>query len=165
MLMVQAFFAGQTTRFSADTGDAAILAFVDWQAKRFGADVVDLTANQVVEAIHEYMPELEAEVKPLQNADDIKQELAKGFPVILPADGKTLANPRFRNGVPRYHMLVIKGYLDDGRWITNDPGTQFGEDFVYPQENLLTSAHDWNGGDVPNGASVMVVVKQRKSVP
>ena len=161
MLMVQAYFASAPKTFTPDTGDAAILAFVEWQAKQFGAEVVDLTAAQVVEAIEGYMPELEAEVKPVRNAKDIQRELVAGNPVILPANGKTLANPRFRNGGPRYHMLVIKGYLADGRWITNDPGTQFGENFLYPQDNLVDSARDWNGGDVPNGEPVMIVVKKR----
>lgn len=158
-LMVQAYFAGKRTNFSPEEGDQAILAIVDWAAAQYGPELVDMTAAEVATMVEGYMPGLKATVKPLKSANDIKRELAKGFPVILPADGKRLENPRFRNGGPRYHMLVIKGYLEDGRWITNDPGTQFGENFLYSQQNLLDSARDWNGGDVPNGASVMLVVE------
>lgn len=163
VLMVQAYFAGKQTNFTPDDGDQAILSIVDWAARQYGPELVDMTAAEVATMVEGYMPELEARVKPLKTADDIRRELAKGYPVILPADGKRLENPRFRNGGPRYHMLVIKGYLEDGRWITNDPGTQYGENFLYSTENLLDSAHDWNGGDVSNGASVMVVVKKKRS--
>lgn len=163
VLMVQAYFAGKQANFTPDEGDQAILSIVDWAARRYGPELVDMTAAEVATMVEGYMPELEATVKPLQTADDIKRELANGYPVILPADGKRLENPRFRNGGPRYHMLVIKGYLEDDRWITNDPGTQYGENFLYSAENLLESAHDWNGGDVSNGASVMVVVTKKRS--
>lgn len=159
VLMVQAYFAGKRTNFLPEEGDQAILSIVDWAAEQYGSELVDMTAAEVATMVEGYMPGLKATVKPLKTANDIKRELAKGFPVILPADGKRLENPRFRNGGPRYHMLVIKGYLDDGRWITNDPGTQFGENFLYAQQNLLDSARDWNGGDVPNGASVMLVLE------
>ncbi len=163
VLMVQAYFSGKQKSFSPEEGDEAIIKIVDWSAKQYGPELVDMTAQEVATMVEGYMPELEASVKPLRSAEDIKRELVKGFPVILPADGKTLANPHFRSGGPRYHMLVIKGYLADGRWITNDPGTQFGENFLYSAENLLESAHDWNGGDVPNGDSVIVVLSKKSS--
>lgn len=163
VLMVQAYYAGKQANFTPEEGDRSILSIVDWAAQQYGPELVDMTAAEVATMVEGYMPELEAVVKPLKTANDIKHELAKGYPVILPADGKRLENPRFRNGGPRYHMLVIKGYLEDGRWITNDPGTQYGENFLYSTENLLESAHDWNGGDVPNGASVMLVLTKKRS--
>lgn len=73
----------------------------------------------------------------------IKNYLDRGVPVIVPANGKKLANPNFRNGGPVYHMLVIKGYVDD-KFITNDPGTRLGADFIYTQANLLESIADWD---------------------
>lgn len=163
VLMVQAYFAGKQANFTPEEGDQAILSIVDWAARQYGPELVDMTAKEVATMVEGYMPELDATVKPLNTAGDIKRELAKGHPVILPADGKRLENPRFRNGGPRYHMLVIKGYLEDGRWITNDPGTQYGENFLYSADNLLESAHDWNGGDVPNGDSVMLVLTKKRS--
>lgn len=163
-LMVQAYYAGKQGNFMPEEGDQAILSLVDWAAQQYGPELVDMTAEQVATMVEGYMPELEAVVKSVTTAEDIKRELVKGNPVILPADGKRLENPRFRNGGPRYHMLVIKGYLEDGRWITNDPGTQFGENFLYSQANLLESARDWNGGDVPNGNSVMLVVTKKRSM-
>jgi hypothetical protein len=83
----------------------------------------------------------------------------KGVPVIIPASGKELQNPNFRNGGPPYHMLVMKGYLADGRWIVNDPGTRKGADYLYGKQLLLNAVHDWNGGDVPRGSSVAFVIE------
>lgn len=76
-------------------------------------------------------------------ADKIRTYLRAGKPLIVPADGKKLANPNFRNGGPAYHMLVIKGFVGD-KFITNDPGTRKGEDFVYTEKNLMESIADWD---------------------
>jgi hypothetical protein len=55
-------------------------------------------------------------------------------------------------------MLVIKGYKADGSWITNDPGTHNGPDYVYPHDRLLNAIHDFKAGDMVDGDKVMVVV-------
>jgi hypothetical protein len=78
--------------------------------------------------------------------------------VYVVADGKVLPNPHFRNGGPVYHALIIRGYTEDS-FITNDPGTQFGKNFVYKYHELMNAIHDWNDGDVPNGRSAVLVVE------
>ena len=95
---------------------------------------------------------------PYVNAAQIKTYLAKGIPVIIPADGKTIPNPNFRNGGPIYHMLLVKGYLADGHWITNDPGTRKGEDFLYTSTGLTNAIRDWNAGDVPNAKPMLLIL-------
>ena len=55
-------------------------------------------------------------------------------------------------------MLIIKGYTKEGNFITNDPGTRRGADFIYSPGVLMNAIHDWNGGDVDNGKKVMIVV-------
>jgi hypothetical protein len=74
------------------------------------------------------------------------------------ADGKALPNPHYRNGGPAYHALIIRGY-DSTQFITNDPGTQFGENYKYNFDDLMNSIHDWNDGDVKNGKIVVMVVE------
>jgi len=96
-------------------------------------------------------------VLPLSSVNDLKRAVANGYPVIVPASGKELPNPNFRNGGPLYHMLVVKGYTAD-RIITNDPGTHLGADFTYTYDGLMNAAHDWNGGDVTHGAPVMIII-------
>ncbi len=158
VLMVQAYFANRRTDFSSEEGDTAIRSLIARQAEARGPEHVDSTVQEMAEDVERFMPELDARVIRVRSIEQIKGILAQGYPIALPADGKALKNTHFRNGGPAYHMLVLKGYLADGRWITNDPGTQFGEDFLYPQQRLYDAIHDWNGGDVPNGEAVMLVL-------
>lgn len=92
------------------------------------------------------------------NADreTIIKQLDTGKPVIIPAAGKLLLNPNFKNGGPNYHMLVIKGY-DKSGFITNDPGTKKGEGFRYSYDNLLESIHDWDPNNILNGEKKVLV--------
>ena len=75
------------------------------------------------------------------------------------ADGKALPNPYFRNGGPVYHALIIRGYTADA-FITNDPGTRSGENFLYAYDTLLHAIHDWNHGNVKDGKRVVLVVDE-----
>ena len=89
---------------------------------------------------------------------DIKQSIDAGQPVLVVAYGKTLPNPHFRNGGPEYHTLIISGYTET-HFITNDPGTQFGQNFQYRYDVLLRAIHDWNGGKVKKGMSKILIRK------
>ena len=158
MIMVDAFYRGRTTAFAPEEGDRAILDLVAFEEARGKSP--DLTAAEVREiasAKWGYDVVVTSTVTP----DLVKRALANGYPVILPADGRRLENPNFRNGGPPYHMLVIKGYVGNERWITNDPGTRLGADFIYRYPHLLTVARDWNGGNVPQGTPVLIVLVPR----
>ncbi|KKR45570.1 MAG: hypothetical protein UT82_C0026G0013, partial [Parcubacteria group bacterium GW2011_GWB1_40_14] len=91
--------------------------------------------------------------------DTIKRELAAGNPIIVPAAGRELGNPYFTSPGPLYHMLVIRGYTSDDKFITNDPGTRRGEEYTYKFDILMNAIHDWNGGDVINGKKVIIVLE------
>lgn len=158
LLMVDAFYRGKTTAFTPSEGDRVILDLVAFEEAR--GKTPDLTAAEVAEiaaAKWGYDVVVTSTVTP----ELVKRALANGYPVILPADGKRLENPNFRNGGPPYHMLVIKGYVNNRHWITNDPGTRLGADFVYRYAHLLTVARDWNGGDVPQGIPKLIVLIPR----
>lgn len=88
--------------------------------------------------------------------DKIKKEISNGKPVIIPAAGKKLPNPNFRNGGPNYHMLVVKGYDKNG-FITNDPGTRKGEGFRYTYYDLFEAIHDWDPNNILNGTKNYLV--------
>ncbi len=95
--------------------------------------------KEFVEEYYHYQTEIVYDL----NVEKIKNYLKEGKPVIVPANGQKLDNPYFTNEGPEYHMLVIKGYLDN-KFITNDPGTKRGEDFIYTTDNLLNSIADWD---------------------
>lgn len=70
-----------------------------------------------------------------------------------------LGNPYFTPPGPIYHMLVIKGY-NLTEFITNDPGTRRGADYVYSYQTLMKAIHDWNNGNVESGKSATISVQK-----
>lgn len=159
VIMVAAYYAREQGVIDSDEADRRIRDIVRFQQDRYGF-YEDTSATETARLFEEYYPDFTADVLPVRGPEDIKRFIAMGVPVILPADGKALPNPHFRNGGPVYHMLVVRGYTDD-RFITNDPGTKFGERFLYTYDGLLNAVHDWNNGDVANGAPVMIVIRPR----
>jgi len=88
----------------------------------------------------------------------IKEQIDLNQPVIIPVSGKDLLNPHFRNGGPRYHVLVISGYDDEKEeFITQEPGTDLGLDFRYTYDTIMGANHDLvSKGDIRQGAKRMV---------
>lgn len=157
VIMAAAYFNGETS-ISPDVADQRILDLVDWEQRTFGF-YEDTTAAETVRMAQEHYG-LKAIVKPVASIEDVKAELVQGSVVVLPAAGRLLGNPNFRGAGPLYHMIVVKGFLRDGRIITNDPGTRHGFNFLYDPQVLFNAIHDWNGGDVNNGAKVMIVLNK-----
>lgn len=90
-------------------------------------------------------------------AAQLREELAAGHPIIVPAAGRRLDNPFFTGEGPVYHMLILRGYTPEG-FITNDPGTQHGEGYVYSDAVLLGAIADWNAGDPEHGPQRVLVI-------
>jgi hypothetical protein len=79
---------------------------------------------------------------------DIRDTLASGALVIIPADGRKLKNPHFKQPGPTRHMLVIAGYdAETKEFITNDPGTKHGKGYRYPEKILFDAILDYPTGD------------------
>ena len=139
-----------------ETADEEILRIVAFEDTFFGYNA-DTTAAETALLIENYC-HLTTELVMNPTADQLKEQIAAGYPIIMPAAGRQLGNPYFTAPGPRYHMLVIKGYTEEG-FITNDPGTRHGEDYFYSTDVLLNAIHDWNGGEVELGEKVVIVVK------
>jgi hypothetical protein len=118
-----------------------IVDMVAWQVKTWGVHPELPIAKEADLALAMYNQK--TEIVNNLTVEKIKDLLRQGRPVIVSADGKKLANPNFTNGGPVYHMLVIKGFTGD-KFITNDPGTRLGADFIYTQDNLMYSLADWD---------------------
>ncbi|MEK7546340.1 MAG: C39 family peptidase [Patescibacteria group bacterium] len=158
LIMVHAYLEGAGP-FTPDEADRQILAMVDWETTRFGY-YKDTDADEVVTIAKELYGYAKARAVPLASMDQVKAQVDKGIAVILPAAGRMLKNPYFTDGGPPYHMLVVKGYTKDGKIITNEPGTRRGADYLYDAELLWDAVHDWNGGNVPEGRKVMVILEK-----
>jgi hypothetical protein len=140
-----------------EEADAELLRLVDFQNNTYG-EYEDTNAEETAQFMRDFYGYENIEVIDNPTVEQIKEEVAAGFPVMVPAYGKVLENPNFRSGGPLYHMLVIKGYTV-GTFITNDPGTRRGADFVYNIDNIMSSMGDWNDGDPQNGSKVVIVVR------
>lgn len=155
VLMVHYFYNDKY--FSGpDEADEEILKFIDFE-KEFLGFFESTTAEELARVVEKYWG-YDVDLIYDFSVDNIKRAVYKGYPVVVPAAGQILDNPHFQDPGPVYHMLVVKGWKGD-QFITNDPGTQHGEDWLYDYNHLLNSAHDWNGGDVENGAKVVLILK------
>ena len=155
LIMVDHYLRGAT--LSKQQMKDEILKQVEWQHEHFGGHL-DLPAAQVVDLANAFYG-YQTLVIPDLTAEKIKEQLRLGRPVIVPAAGRDLGNPNFRRPGPLYHMLVIKGYTVAGMFITNDPGTRKGADYLYTPEVIINAAHEWDGTG-PFGRAVGIVLHQ-----
>lgn len=154
VLMLDAYYKGYNLDplFARDE----IIKMVDWEEnKGWGRSIEIAKVKQLAEENFNLK-----NIKIIENPTiiQIKTLLADGKPVLTVADGKVLPNPHFQNGGPDYHSLIIRGY-NETEFITNDPGTQFGENFKYKYDDLMNAIHDWNGGKVSEGRRVVLVIE------
>jgi len=74
----------------------------------------------------------------------LKDELAKGRPIIAPVYARVLDNPYYSGEGPDYHVVVMTGYDDvTGEFITHDPGTERGENFRYSYQKFYDAISDY----------------------
>ncbi len=156
--MVQQFYEGTPEGLiNADQAETDILKIVAFERELFGY-YEDTTAEQVA-TFAELMFGFTTELIVDPTIDDIKTHLTLGHPVIVPAAGRELHNPYFTAPGPVYHMLVIRGFTDEGQFIVNDPGTYRGEAYLYDFDTLMNAMHDWNNGDeITEGRKVVIVL-------
>lgn len=139
MLMADAYFNGKP--LNAHLMEQGILNLVKWQTEH--GYTVDVTAGETVSILRDYF-QLPARLLANPTAASIRQELDAGHLVIIPAAGRRLGNPYYRQPGPLYHMLVVRGYdAGTGEFITNDPGTKRGEAYRYRGDVLIFANHDW----------------------
>ncbi|HAZ28752.1 MAG TPA: hypothetical protein DCY48_03200 [Candidatus Magasanikbacteria bacterium] len=159
MIMMDAYYKEYDV--SIPLAKEKILDAVQWQDERgWGVSIEIEKMRQMMEEIYGFTPDsgLTLRLVAYPTISSLKQFIANGQPILVVARGKDLHNPHFKNGGPEYHTLIIRGYTEEA-FITNDPGTQFGENYMYPHEILLRAIHDWNNGDVIHGKPVVLVVE------
>ncbi|MGI6103551.1 MAG: C39 family peptidase [Patescibacteria group bacterium] len=159
LLMAARYFRGQTIAGPDDT-EAELARIAAWQESTFG--YFESTTAEETARIGRELLDLDVTVSLNVEAETIRRHLNDGALVIIPAAGRRLGNPYFRAPGPIYHMLVVKGYTETGAFITNDPGTRRGAEFMYPADALLAAIHDYNGGNVEEGRRVILVVRPNR---
>ncbi|MCD6270289.1 C39 family peptidase [bacterium] len=156
VLMAHYYLEGKTIIEPA-VARKELLALVEYEKKNYGFHE-DTSTEQTAQLIRDYYG-YKVKVYYDISLEDIKKELARGNPVIVPTAGRLLNNPYFTPPGPIYHMLVVKGYTPT-EFITNDPGTKRGADYSYSYQVLEKAIHDWNNGDVENGKSAMISIQK-----
>ncbi|MFN3301438.1 MAG: C39 family peptidase [Patescibacteria group bacterium] len=158
LIMVHYFLLGKN--LDKETMEREIQNLVNWQIKNWG-EHKDLTLEEVGKLAKEYYGWQKIRILDRITIEEIKKELSKGNPVIVPAAGRLLGNPYYRRPGPYYHMLVIRGYKKN-KIITNDPGTRRGEKFLYSSEILYQAIHDWpgEGKDILEGEKRGLIIEK-----
>lgn len=137
--------------------ETEIIRLDSWEKDR--GYKIDLSALETASVLKEYF-NLTAKVVDDVSVDRIKYELSLGNLIIVPAAGRELDNPYFRDPGPIYHMLVIKGY-DENEFIVNEVGTKRGDSFRYKYQQLIGAVHDWD----PSWSHYEVTDQQMTSQP
>ena len=156
ILMANRFFAGREIA-GPDDAEEGLQEIIDWEVKNLGF-FESTTAEETARVIREMLG-LKAEIIENPKVEDIKAAIAADKLVLVPSAGRQIGNPFYKSPGPLYHMLLLKGYTPD-KFITNDAGTKRGENYPYKFETVLNANHDWNSGDVLNGAKKMIFVFQ-----
>jgi hypothetical protein len=156
ILMAARALQGRTIK-DANDAENALQQIKDWEMEHFLGVYESTTALQTSRIVTG-LYSLSAELLSNPTVDQLKRELAAGHFIVVPAAGRELHNPNFKQPGPLYHMLLLKGYTKDDEFITNDPGTRNGRNYVYKTSVLMNAIHDWNNGDVMNGQSVVIVI-------
>lgn len=145
-------------RIDQEAAEREILGLIRHEIKNYD-DHQDSNAEEIVKLARDYYGIDNLKVVYDFGPQDLKREVAKGNPVILPVAGRELGNPNFKQPGPLYHVLVLIGY-DRERMITNDPGTRNGRHYEYSLSTLFAAIHDFPGDKekILDGRKAMIVV-------
>ncbi|MBI5369736.1 C39 family peptidase [Candidatus Uhrbacteria bacterium] len=159
LYMVQAFYQGVPEgKIEAQTAENEIQKIIAFENQLFGffEDTTVVQTATLAEMMYGFE---QTEVVENPTIEQIKTAVVAGHPVIIPTAGRLLGNPYYTAPGPIYHMLVVRGYTADGKFITNDAGTKRGEAYLYDFDTVMDAMHDWNGGqDITGGRKVALVV-------
>lgn len=160
LLMVAAFKQG--ARWTIDEQETQLAALRDWQKKTFGY-FESVTVDEMVRVAREYFKFQNVRVIDNPTYEQLRTELSAGRPVVIPAAGRELGNPFFSGKGPPYHVLVLRGITPTDDFITNDPGTRRGENYVYKRAVLMNTIHDYRYGaqdkKVADGTARAIVIE------
>lgn len=140
-----------------DTANQKMLAIKEFEENRFGY-YQDTTAEETATILKEFYKIEKVKLVYEPTVEAIKKYLAEGKVVIVPVAGRELGNPHFKQPGPLYHMLIIKGYTKSGDFITNDPGTRVGANYIYKPSVIMNAIHNWNKENISQGRKVVIIV-------
>jgi len=162
VFMAMSWVRGKT--FTQEEARQEIIAVSDYELANYGV-YLDTSAKDTFDRILKgYYGHQNAELFYDISVEDIKDELRNGNLVLTPMNGQELHNPYYTQPGPLRHMVVIIGYDPDNKeFITNDPGTRYGEQYRYSEQVFFNAIHDYLTGEdlpLPPKRTAMIVVKK-----
>ena len=160
LIMAEHFIKG--TPLTPAIAEAEMQDLVLWEREHGYSQ--DVTAMQMADIARNKL-DIRASIRTQVTKQTIIDQLAAGFPVIIPAAGRDLGNPYFSGAGPWYHAIVIIGYRKtwfNEYFITNDPGTKRGAKYEYKVQMVLDAIHDWVGMNerIREGRKVMIILQK-----
>lgn len=159
-IMAAAYFSGDAReKIPAREVEDQITVLTNWQQTHYGYSL-DTTTAETANMIQAFY-HLKATVVSNYTEKDIKDALNANKVIIIPVNGRKIGNPYYKKPGPIYHMLVVRGYTST-RIITNDSGTQHGENYLYSFATLKNAPADWNHATntIDENKSLMIVVSK-----
>lgn len=153
IVMVDSYYVGR--KLTPAVAKNEILRMFEIKEKAFGPSLEE-DSDQNVSFINNYLnSNWEARIAENPAIEEIKAEIDKRHPVIMPVDGRMLDNRYYTT--THYHVFVISGYDDDkGVFITQDGGTYRGHDYEYSYDIIMDAMHDYNPTDMSLGRRVAI---------
>jgi len=144
IVMANAYLSDNTANtISAAEASEAIENIKKWEQENLGYNKD--TGADATQRVAEVVYGLKVKQIVDFTEQDLKDELDKGHPILLPVNTKLLDTPKYRDVPAFYHMIVIRGYNENEKgFIVNDPGTEDGNGNAYSFETLKSAATDWN---------------------
>ncbi len=154
---------------STSHADPAIATQAIHDISQFEADTYgeyrDRSATDTAQLIRDYFKYDNISVKTDVTINDLKAELAAGNVIVAPMNGRALPNQHYTAPGPERHMLLIRGYDPVAKqFITNDPGTKFGEAFRFNEQDFFGAIRDYHTGyhiPITSVKKTIIVIRPR----
>ena len=159
MSLIMVEFYLKDKQLSKEKAEEEILKMKEFQEQNYGHYKDSSMADVVVIAEEFYGIDSMKVIYDFKK-EDLKKQLSRKLPIIVPTAGRRLGNPNFTPPGPLYHNLVLIGY-DDDTIITNDPGTRKGKGYTYSLDVLYDAIHDYEGSKekIEQGRKAMIILE------
>lgn len=141
-----------------------IIAMSDFQLVKYGYFEDTSIQDTASRILSEYFGYENYEVRFGISTADIIAELNSGNLVIVPLAGQKLGNQFYTPPGPVSHMMVVIGYdAVTKEFITNDPGTRYGEKYRYAENIFGAALRDYPSGNhepITKEISAMIVIRK-----